>query len=309
MSARTSAAPATTERPLVSVGMPTFNGERWIRQAVDSILGQTYDVLELVICDNASTDATERICREYADRDPRVRYFRNPDNIGMNNNYNLTFTRATGEYFKWASCSDICAPELLQSCVERLEAHPEEVLSYGRTRILRHDDDAGVRYDDDLEVSHDSPCIRLRRVLEQMALNNVMNGVIRSDILTRTVLLGDYFWSDIVLVAELALHGKFFEVPKDLFYRRMTAETATKLKSHGEFLAYYDARERPRTFQCWRMHWGHLAAASRAPLTMRQRSCVYGYLLRHLVWDRERLFKDLYVAARTLLGGRRIAQS
>ncbi|MGH9537954.1 MAG: glycosyltransferase family 2 protein, partial [Terriglobales bacterium] len=86
-------------KPRVSVGVPVRNGERFLVETLDSLLGQTYTGFELIISDNASTDNTEAICREYAARDPRVRYYRSPQDVGLANNYNSLFARAEGDYF------------------------------------------------------------------------------------------------------------------------------------------------------------------------------------------------------------------
>ena len=93
----------TTERtdPLVSIGLPVYNGERWLRGALDCLLGQTYRNIELVVCDNASTDATSALCAEYVERDPRVRYFRNPYNVGTrgpSGNFCRVLAHATGDF-------------------------------------------------------------------------------------------------------------------------------------------------------------------------------------------------------------------
>jgi glycosyltransferase involved in cell wall biosynthesis len=290
--------------------MPTFNGERWIRRAIDSILGQSYRNLELVICDNASTDATSSICREFAERDERVRYYRNQENIGLNANYNLVFRRASGKYFKWASCNDICAPQLIERCVGELENHPEVVLCYGRTRIVRHEGDAGELYEDNLNLQEATPYARMRHILESVRLNNVINGLTRADVLRRTMLHGDYFSSDLVLLVELALRGKFLEVADELFYRNMMPGTTTNLKSDEEQLAYFQPGLRNRMlFQHWKINWGYLWAATRAPLPAGERLNVYRYLLRRTLWDRHKLAKDLLFAGRSLLASRRASGS
>src|SRR5687768_11755331 len=105
----------------VSVGMPVFNGERFIEAALDSVLAQNYGDLEVVISDNASTDDTEEICRSYAAKDDRVRYFRNRINYGIAFNFNNVFRLSSGRYFKWAASDDVCAPDFLSRCVEILD--------------------------------------------------------------------------------------------------------------------------------------------------------------------------------------------
>src|SRR3972149_7037346 len=125
------------ESPKVSVWMPVYNGERHLRNAVQSILGQTFRDIELIISDNASTDRTEAICREYASKDPRVRYYRNPKNLGAPENINSVFRRATGRYFKWAAANDECDPRFMEACVQILDERPNTVLAYPRTLLIR----------------------------------------------------------------------------------------------------------------------------------------------------------------------------
>ena len=103
--------------PKVSIGLPVYNGERYLREALDSILGQTFRDFELIICDNASTDETAAICADYAARDPRIRYHRQTHNIGATANFNHTFELARGAYFKWAAHDDVLAPTWLEKCV------------------------------------------------------------------------------------------------------------------------------------------------------------------------------------------------
>src|SRR5687767_4274622 len=107
--------------PKVSVGLPVFNGDAYLRNSIESILDQDFTDFELIVADNASTDATESICREFANRDCRVRYYRNDVNLGASRNYNKVFELATGEYFKWHAHDDECYPTMLSRCVAVLE--------------------------------------------------------------------------------------------------------------------------------------------------------------------------------------------
>src|SRR4030095_3279504 len=109
--------------PRLSVGLPVHNGERFIREALDSLLDQDYRDFELIISDNASTDETGRICAEYAIRDSRIRYFRNSQNIGAARNYSRVFELSHGELFKWAAHDDVHLPGSLKRGVERSEEH------------------------------------------------------------------------------------------------------------------------------------------------------------------------------------------
>ena len=93
--------------PRVSIGLPVYNGDRYLRETIEGLLNQTFSDFELVICDNASTDRTQDICNEYCLLDKRVRYYRNNENIGAGKNFNKAFSLSQGKYFKWAACDDL----------------------------------------------------------------------------------------------------------------------------------------------------------------------------------------------------------
>lgn len=292
--------------PRVSIGMPVFNGARWLRASLDSLLGQRLEDFELIISDNASTDSSEEICREYAARDARIRYVRNPRNIGASDNYNAVFHLARGEYFKWASCNDLCQPDFVEKCVAALEADPQAVLAYPRTRLMLGDAGPYEDYVDHLDLQYDSPCARFRGVLERIGLNNIMNGVIRRAALARTALIEAYFSSDVNLMAELALHGKFREVPDYLFIRRMDPASATRLKDDAEVRKHYDPdQERLMVFQYWRVHKEYFRAVWRTSLPRAEKLCLYRYLARRLLWDRGHLAEDVWESLKALKARRR----
>src|SRR3954471_2621746 len=128
--------PDATKGPRLTVGLPTYNGEDYLASALDSLLAQTFTDFELIISDNASTDATESIARAYAARDPRIRYVRHPRNRGSAFNHTYVIREARGEFFKWASDDDLYAPELLERCVAALDARPEIVLAHAWTAFI-----------------------------------------------------------------------------------------------------------------------------------------------------------------------------
>ena len=114
--------------PAVSVGLPVYNGERYLAEAIESVLRQTFADFELVISDNASTDRTAEICRSFARADGRVRYHRNEANLGALPNFNRVFDLGRGRYFKWAAHDDVLRPELLRRCVDVLEDNRDAVV-------------------------------------------------------------------------------------------------------------------------------------------------------------------------------------
>jgi glycosyltransferase involved in cell wall biosynthesis len=287
--------------PLVSVGMPVYNAERTLHAAVDSILGQTWRDLELVICDNASTDGTRQICEQYAARDSRVRYFRHERNIGASGNYNAVFRRSRGRFFKWASSNDTCHPEFLQRCLDVLLDDESVVLAHPLTRVV---DGTGRTEEvrDGLDLRQDDPADRFRALIDRLRLNNMMNGVIRADVLRRTPLIRPFFASDCSLMAELALHGKIAEIPEFLYFRRVDSETATARKSAAEVAEHYNpGTRRAPLFSQWRVHGHYFGAIRRASIPGRAKMRLAGYVARSLFWQREALFEDVRRGFRRLL--------
>lgn len=127
--------------PLVTIGIPVFNGEKHLTHALDSALSQDYPNLEILISDNASTDGTAQICKEYRRRDPRIRYHRNATNLGASGNFHKVLKRATGEYFTWLACDDsLSRHDYISKLTAYLEAHPDVVLCGCTTRVFADED-------------------------------------------------------------------------------------------------------------------------------------------------------------------------
>jgi glycosyltransferase involved in cell wall biosynthesis len=112
-------------KPLVSIGVPIYNGESFVRRALDALLAQDYENFEIIISDNASTDNTREICQEYAARDPRIKLHANEQNLGARVNFEIVVELAQGKYFMWAAVDDGWHPTFVSTLVEELESHPE----------------------------------------------------------------------------------------------------------------------------------------------------------------------------------------
>jgi glycosyltransferase involved in cell wall biosynthesis len=275
--------------------MPAFNAGRYIQSAIDSILAQTEADLELIVYDNASADDTEAVCRAAADRDPRVRYHRNPENLGAAENYNLVLKAARGRYFRWCSSNDLCHPEFLRSCVDRLEEQQDAVLAYPDTWIFSSDPAAGTPFVDSLALDDDDPVVRFTRFLDGVRLNNLINGVCRTEVLRNVPPIRVYFGSDLVTAAALTFHGKLVRVPFPYFYRRMDEHSATRLVGEEAARRHYDPAGRKRmVFQTFRLYAGYLGAAASAPLPSRVRARLCGAVLRRMVWARHGLAQDAW---------------
>jgi Glycosyltransferases involved in cell wall biogenesis len=123
-------------KPLVSIGLPTYNGERFIRQSLDSLIEQDYENFELIISDNASTDKTPEICKEYVSKDPRIKYYRNERNLGAMANFKRVFELSSGEFFMFASDHDLWDKTFISRCVEVLTEDPSVVLCFSNNALI-----------------------------------------------------------------------------------------------------------------------------------------------------------------------------
>jgi Glycosyl transferase family 2 len=260
------------EKPLVSVGFAVFNEETSLAAALDSILAQDHEHLEVIVCDNASTDATLEIARAYAARDARITVHESDANRGSKFNFNRCFRLASGRYFTWASGHDTRLPHAIRKCVEALEDDPRLVLCYSRARWCRPDGTSDRIVDDTLETRGLPPAVRLRRTVEQLGNCNAFYGVVRSSALARTRLLCDCFGFDHVLLAELSLLGDFHQLDETLFVRadnRLPEEEDERLERVFEMTGIRTrlGRSRPYTvmgFEHVRGVW-HLSEGAARP--------------------------------------------
>lgn len=207
--------------PMVSLGLPVYNGERFLEKTLVSLLGQTFTDFELIICDNASTDSTADICARYAAQDPRIRYFRNDINLGAGPNYDLCFHRAVGKYFKWCAHDDVLTPDFLERTVAALEADPEATYcSVGVVQIGENDEFIQRWTKDSTALTSPSAGTRFAAALLWNYGTTGFFSIIRRDALAGSRLHGRYGGADLVFFTQLALRGRAVVIPDTLFYDR-----------------------------------------------------------------------------------------
>ena len=283
-----------TKPPLISIGMPVYNGAAYIRFTLEGLLAQSFGDFELIISDNASTDATRDVIEDCMLRDARIRYERQPINIGVNRNSSHVMRRARGEIFKWSSSSDWCAPNFLERCLNELLAHDDTVLVAPRTRLFQNTPSKSQDYEFDVEILDDAPSARLARLHSTLSLNNALNGVIRMSALRRTRLVEAYRGADVVLMGHLALLGKFRLLHERLFYRRMEAATATVLQDpEAVRRVLYPRPSAEILFQESKRQLGRARAALSAPMPIGERLRSLRYVARICYWERKDLLEDL----------------
>ncbi len=209
-----------SDRPRVTIGLPVYNGERFLAESIESVLGQTYRDLELVIADNASTDRSLEIAEEYAASDPRVRILRSDENRGAAWNYNRLLDEARGSLFRWHAHDDLFAPTLIDACVAALDADPGAVLAHSWTLFI-DDDGTPVRtFEDDLGATADRPSERLDAVITNLTYCNAVFGLIRTEPLAASARIRSFPGSDVSLLYELSALGRFAVIDEPLYLRR-----------------------------------------------------------------------------------------
>ena len=220
--------------PRLTIGMPVYNGERFIREALDSVLAQTYTDFELLIADNASDDATPDIIAEYAAADPRIRHVRHDRNLGSAGNFNSVLAAADTELFKWVASDDLHAPTHFERCVTTLDERPELIGAH--TRTMRIDEQSRLIKPEKYHIHTDgpSPHVRFRNVIAKPHSCFSCFAVFRTDVMKKTAGMKPYPGSDRVFLAEIALHGPTLEVPDYLLFRRVHSGSHSALPDLDE---------------------------------------------------------------------------
>ena len=214
--------------PSVTIGVPVYNGERYLSEALDSLLAQTYSDFEIVISDNASTDRTEEICRSFAERDSRIRYGRAESNRGGTWNFNRVVELSNGRYFRWAAHDDVVAPTYLERCVGVLDGDPKVAIAHTKVELIDADGNSlGVYEGPTARREDERPWIRFHDAALWSGRNHLIFGVMRRELLDRIPPYGAHGNADGVLLARMSLLGTFVTVEEPLQQIRVHEEQAS----------------------------------------------------------------------------------
>jgi glycosyltransferase involved in cell wall biosynthesis len=205
----------THSKPLVSIGMPVYNGERFIREAVDSVLGQTYGDLEVIISDNASTDNTGTICLEYAARDQRIQYHRNAVNLGVIANFRRVFELSSGDYFVWACADDLRPATAVENCVETLLRNSSAVMAHGAVLVRLEGREDLVEASNEMDLSGLGAAERVRVFTKGIKHNAMLYGLYRRSALAKGT-LGTCLGHDYLLCLQMCLLGPVEYIKKPI---------------------------------------------------------------------------------------------
>lgn len=206
--------------PTVSIGLPVFNGERFLARAVDSVLAQTYEDWELLISDNGSEDATVTIAQQYASRDPRIRLRVNERNMGAVANFESVFQETSGRFFMWLAYDDWLDPNYLDRCVLVLQDRPDFVMAFAGMNVV---DDTGLPFRYRTEpidgAASTSIVARFHAILWGLGdPTSPVFGVVRREAMEQTGRIRNANEPDRILIGELSLLGRIHQEPDLLFY-------------------------------------------------------------------------------------------
>jgi glycosyltransferase involved in cell wall biosynthesis len=321
--------------PKVTIGLPVFNGEKYLSHAIDSVLSQTFTDFELIVSDNASTDRTEEICKAYAAKDKRIRYYRNERNLGAVGNINRIMKLATGEYFQWFCYDDIMASTYIERSTAILERDPTIVLCHCRNLMLdeqgriTRDPERETIFNPSAKTNFESslPQERFREVLlgEQYEFSYLVGflfGLIRTVSLRRIGPVPAFIDHDRAYLAKLSLAGRFYELPDRLFFVRFHAEQISCAlgdpsvnKSQWKiFLDLYQGfyqytlrlnpmHKRITIFPRWRLLFEYISAIQKSQLSWNEQWQCYLSIGRWLQqWWKGGLLLDLMMASVRIIG-------
>ncbi len=284
--------------PTLSIGLPVYNGEDFVAEALDSILNQTFQDFELIIADNASTDRTAEICQAYADKDNRISYHRSDKNLGAAWNYNRAFELSTGKYFKWSAHDDLCKPTYFEQCIDILEKDSSIVLCYANTTVINPAGEPTSTYTEDLHLQASKASERYRKFHQRFFKKykcNAVFGIMRRDALEKTELIGHYEASDIILLAELSLRGKLYEIPEPLFFRRDHPQMSGRANPTAESIAsWFDPANKKKLITPMnRLLLEHVRSINRVPMSALEKTKCLTSLAIFIRWKRRELNKEV----------------
>jgi glycosyltransferase involved in cell wall biosynthesis len=304
--------------PRITIGMPVYNGEKYLRATVDSLLAQTYTDFELIVSDNASTDSTEQICREYAAKDPRFIYVRNSRNLGPAANYNVSMDLARSELFKWCAADDVYGPDCIKRLIEVLDANPDAAASYARTKIINEDGDYVRDYDCELNLSAPRPWQRLAALIFVKHRNHGAHeiwSVMRLDMLRDAGHKQALVRADSVMLVRIALRGKLVRLEEFHFFNRDHAKRSSRYLGKREVRAdsklsewlgvgplpngeWWDERLKGKIlFPDWRVMQQYYLAVAQTRLSLYDRITCHLVLAAFVVKHVPKLVRDVLIAA------------
>ena len=213
--------------PRISLGLPAYMAAKWIGSCLESALAQTVSEFELIISDNCSTDETYAIVQRFAERDSRIRAFRQAENVGITANHNFTYLQASAPYFCWLSATDIYHPEFLARCLKAIESAPDVVLAAPRASTFFETPGDGQLLAENRLPEVQDPRRQLFAVMSATLGTSLFRGVYRRSAIGNRIPLQPIFGNDLLLVVEMAATGRVVQIDEPLYYERVSAGART----------------------------------------------------------------------------------
>ena len=284
--------------PRVSIGLPVYNGENYLAEAVQSVLDQTYSDFELVISDNASEDRTEEICRDFAAADTRVRYFRNGENLGAAPNYNIAWDHSRGEYFKWLAHDDRLLPRYVENTVRTLDNNPDAILCNTVAEYIdQHGDHLGWYRSPLTDASGGDPSVRLAAMILTSHTCIDFFGMVRRQAMEGSILHKAYSGADKAFLAQMALRGRMLQIePAQVQMREHPYRYTRVTKTAKMKLAWHDAKlEGKRDIPVLTLYRAYVALVDSEDLTDPERKACRKILRQFWLrgWNGGRLIADV----------------
>lgn len=290
--------------PRITVGLPVYNGQKYLEAAIESHLAQSFGDFELVISDNGSTDATGEICSRYARQDARVKYLRSPSNRGIlwNHRRVLEPVDPSTPYFRWAGADDILEPGLLAAMVEVLDTRPEIEAVMPATKNI--DEEGTVIRTMERSLNLESPDVfeRARQILLANYQHVIAYGLLRAPSL-RCMRTGPHYigW-DPVFIWELALRGPVFQLFEPALLRRFHRGSISRVKTVKEMRKWVEpGTSAGMNFPHWAWAYERARSLLATPMNLGEKLRITMFLMRTTLWQRQQLARDITQATRRAL--------
>lgn len=283
----------TENQPLVSIGVPVFNGEKGLSTALDSLVEQDYTNLEIIISDNCSTDTTAEICEKYARNDPRIKYSRLEKNVGAILNFNRVFELSSGEYFMWAAHDDSRNKFFVSECVEKMELCPEAAACHIQTETFVEGEEK-ILYIAHLDSFEGVVGLvdRYRETIKHLP-RFIFYGFFRSSMLNKTQMLSRIFSFEMAFIQELSIYGDFVQIRKTLFHYIGMKKWKTL---DQEYRIVFGSGKKPRLYSAFILlffsHWKRIGAS---PIPFSTKLRLWAILIEHQI--RQAAIKSIVLIA------------
>lgn len=289
----------------VVVGLPVYNGQRYLASAIESHLSQSFGDFDLVISDNGSTDATPEICARYAKSDARVRYLRSAENRGIlwNHRRVLEAIESPGQYFRWAGADDNMEAGLLQAMVDVLETRPEVEAVMPDTKNIDDDGKIVGSMARVLDLRSSDVFQRARDILLANYQHVIAYGLMRASTLRTMRTRPDYPGWDAVFAWELALRGQMAQPEGPALLRRFHPGSISRVKTVKEMRRWVEPNARTgMNFPHWTWAYERARVLLACPLPARERLRIGLFLARATLWQRGPLMRDVVQTVKRTVG-------